>query len=100
MIIRGTTPNMTFKLPFNADMLDTGYVVIQQNKQTVIEKKLIECECGETTVTAKLTQEETLKLTTKVNAVINIVVKTLGGERVESLPIYERVEETSKNEVI
>lgn len=79
MIIRGTTPTMTFNLPFNADMLDTGYVVIRQNKQTVVEKKLEECECGGTTVSAKFTQVETLKLTTEVNAEINLVIKTLEG---------------------
>ena len=81
-------------------MIATGFVVIQQENIAVVEKELSDCECGGRTVTAKLTQEDTLKLSSEVNAEINLVVKTLGGDRLESKSFFERVEDTSKDGVI
>lgn len=100
MITRGTTPTMTFGLPFETDVLATGYVTVQQNDVTVIEKPLTACDCDGMTLSAKLTQEETLRLAAGVNAKIRIVAVTGGGDRFESRPIYETVEETSKDGVI
>ena len=100
MIIRGTTPTMTFGLPVDMETLDIGYVIIQQNGETVIEKKTTECECGNGVVSAKFTQEETLKLSSEHKAEINLVLKTLGGDRLESNTIFETVGDTSKEGVI
>lgn len=99
-IIRGTTPTVTFGLPFEANMIATGFVTVQQMGVTVIEKPLESCECDGRTIAAKFTQEDTLKLEADCNAEIRIVVKTLGGERLESNPIYEKVYDTSKDGVI
>lgn len=101
MIIRGTTPTLRFGLPFDADMIANGFVVIQQEEVTVVEKELSDCECGGKTVSAKLTQEDTLKLSSDMNAEISIVVKTTDGERLETrTPFVERVVDTVKGEVI
>ncbi len=100
MIIRGTTPNMTFVLPFDAEMVAVGYVTVQQNDTTIIEKQLSDCVCGVRTVSAKLAQEDTLKLSSDINAEIRLVVKTLDGDRFESAKIIERVTNTSKEGVI
>lgn len=100
MIIRGTTPTLNFGLPFEVDMIEIGYVTVQQMDTTVIEKPLSDCECAERVLSAKLTQEETLRLQADYNAEIRIVAKTKGSERLESLPIFERVQDTSKDEVI
>lgn len=100
MIIRGTTPTMTFGLPFEADMLATGFVIIKQGNATVIEKELSDCKCGGRTVSARFSQEETLSLSADSNAEINIVVKTVDGERLESDPVFDRVKDTSKEGVI
>ena len=100
MIIRGTTPTMTFGLPLETDLFALGYVTIQQDGETVIEKELSNCECDGKTVSAKFTQEETLRLTADKTVEIRLVVKTLGGDRLESKPILDKVFETSKNEVI
>lgn len=91
---------MTFGLPFAADMIATGYVIVQQNKVTAIEKPLSACDCEGRSLSAKFAQEETLKLSADSNAEIRIVVKTVGGDRLESKPIYERVEDTAKDGVI
>lgn len=100
MIVRGTTPTLTFGLPFNADLIATGFVVIQQEDNVIVEKELSECECGGRTVSAKFTQEDTLKLSSGSKAEINLVIKTLGGDRLESVSIFDRVEDTSKDGVI
>ena len=100
MIIRGTTPTMKFGLPLEVGMIETGFVTVQQNDVTVVEKPLSTCNCDGRFVSAKFTQEETLKLSTAYNAEIRLVVKTLGADRLESNPIFERVEETSKDGVI
>lgn len=100
MIIRGTTPTMTFALPFDTAMIALGYVTVQQNGITVFEKPVSACECDGSTLSAKLAQEDTLKLASDSNAEIRLVVKTLGGERLESFKIIERVTDTSKEGVI
>lgn len=100
MIIRGTTPTLEFGLPFDTEMIDIGYVTVQQNKTTIIEKPLSICECEGNVLSAKLTQEDTLKLSSFSNAEIRLVVKTIGGERIESFEIIKRVKDTSKEGVI
>lgn len=101
MIIRGTTPTLTFGVPFDTEMVDVGYVVVQQNKKTVIEKPTTACNCEGNTISAKLTQEETLCLASGTDAEISVVVKTLGGERLESRrPIVVPVADTTKEGVI
>ena len=100
MIIRGTTPTIKFGLPFDSGLLETGFVIVKQNDVTVIEKELSDCECGGKTLSAKLTQEDTLNLSSDLNAEINIVVKTQGGDRLESNTIIQRVKDTSKEGVI
>lgn len=100
MIIRGTTPTMTFELPIETNIIATGFVVIKQNGVAMIEKEFSDCQCGEKMVSAKFTQEETLKLSAGKKAEINLVVKTLGGDRLESKSFFENVADTSKEGVI
>ncbi len=91
---------MTFGLPFDTEMIDVGYVTVQQNKTTIIEKPLSTCECEGSVLSAKFTQEDTLKLSSFSNAEIRLVVKFMGGDRIESFEIIERVKDTSKEGVI
>ena len=100
MIIGGTTPTLEFGLPFEADMLAASFVTIQQNQTTIFEKPLEACEYEGRTLKAKLTQEETLMLSCDSKAEIRLVVKTLGGDRLETHPIVESVINTSKEGVI
>jgi hypothetical protein len=91
---------MTFGLPMEDELLATGFVIVLQNDVTVIEKPLSACDCEGRFLSAKLTQEETLSLSADINAEIRIVVKTSGGDRLESKPIFERVVDTAKDGVI
>ena len=101
IIIRGTTPTLTFNLPFEVSTLEMGFIVIQQGGSTVIEKEFSDCVCSGTSVAAQFTQNETLKLCSHCNAEVSLVVKTLVGERLETEnPIEVVVYNTSKDGVI
>ena len=100
MIIRGTTPKMSFGLPFETSAVAIGFVVIRQGKVPVVEKEFTKCKCNGNTVTAEFTQEDTLSLSADKKAEINLVVRLLNGERHESFSIFESVEDTSKEGII
>jgi hypothetical protein len=99
-IVRGTTPPIIYTLPFPVDGIDVGFLVVKQGQIVVIERSLSECICEGNTVTAKLTQEETLALESNCNAEIRLVVKTVDGDRLETIGDIVVVSDTSKNEVI
>ena len=100
MIIRGTTPKISFKLPFPTAQLEGGFVTVQQNERTIFEKPLSACDCDGKKVTARFEQEETLKLMSGILAEIRLVVKSFAGERLETKPVVKRVINTSKEGVI
>lgn len=99
-IIRGTTPTLSFGLPFSTDLLSTGFVILKQGNGISIEKNLSVCSCEGNTLTAKFTQEDTLALEVGIHAKARLVVKTSGGDRLESKDFVVRVGETHKGEVI
>lgn len=99
-IVRGTTPPIIYTLPFPVDGIDVGFLVVKQGQIVVIERNLSECICEGNTVTAKLTQAETLALESNCNAEIRLVVKTVDGDRLETIGDIVVVSDTSKNEVI
>lgn len=101
MLIRGTTPRMSFGLPFECDQIDTGYVIVKQNDIAVIEKPVEDCDRDEKTLWAKFSQEETLSLVAGTEAKISIVIKTAGGDRFENrYPFVVSVQDTAKDGVI
>lgn len=100
VIIRGTTPTMSFGLKFDTDQIDVGYVTVQQGGITVFEKPTSACNCAGRTVSARFEQEDTLALSAGINAEIRLVVKTVDGERLETKPVIKRVVNTSKEGVI
>lgn len=99
-IVRGTTPTLSFGLPFSTDLLATGFVTVKQREEVVIEKELSACDCSGNVLTARLTQEDTLALELGSFVNIRLVVKTTGGDRLETKDITARVSDTHKDEVI
>jgi hypothetical protein len=99
-IVRGTTPPIIYTLPFQVDGIDVGFLVVKQGQIVVIERSLSECICEGNTVTAKLTQEETLALESNCNADVRLVVKTYDGNRLETVDSVLAVSDTHKDEVI
>lgn len=59
---RGTTPTLTFGLPFSPELLAVAYITFAQQEETVLEKTLQDCEQGENSLKLTLSQEDTLKL--------------------------------------
>jgi hypothetical protein len=62
-MIKGTTPTLQFNLPIETSTLKAAEVMVRyvdNNKEVTITRTLDECEVAEKTLTARLTQEETL----------------------------------------
>lgn len=78
-MIRGTTPTLEFELPFPADRLSEVWMTIAQNKKVIIDKPRQELELNGNTIIARLTQEETLKLSDSTVSEIQLRVKPIEG---------------------
>lgn len=83
-MIRGTTPTLTFTLPFPVNTLAEAYITFTQRKEIVLEKSLTECSQNEDCLSVTLTQEETLGLQCHCETEIQLRVKTLQGEALAS----------------
>lgn len=83
-MIRGTTPTLEFVLPFDTSLLDTAYITLSQNDAVVVEKKMTECNCNKRVLSARLKQEETLKLNCDCKVEVQLRVKTLEGDSLAS----------------
>jgi hypothetical protein len=99
-IVRGTTQEITYVLPFSFDVVDVAFITVKQGHNVVIERDKSTFVCNGKTVSVKLTQEETLALESDCNAEIRLIVKTVGGDRLETRGDIVAVSDTSKNEVI
>jgi hypothetical protein len=99
-MIRGTTPTLSFKLPFEISLLEVLYISMSQNGNVVIEKEISDCSIDGNTLAIKLTQEDTLKFLYGSNVKIQIRAKTKEGEAIASNIITTSVENILKNGVI
>lgn len=59
---RGTTPTLTFGLPFPPSSLAVAYITFAQQGETVLEKTLDDCEQEDNYLKLALSQEDTLRL--------------------------------------
>lgn len=78
-MIKGTTPTLVFNLPISTDTIKSAEVMVQyvdNNKEITIIKRLDECETTENTITARLTQEETLQIPAPSTVSIQLRVLT------------------------
>lgn len=78
-MIQGTTPSLHFNLPFSATLIKSAEITLQYtdaNKSFLIVKTLEDCELGETSISARLTQEETLQLPAPAIARVQLRVIT------------------------
>lgn len=99
-MIRGTTPKMDFVLPFDVDSIAESYITFVQNNNIVFDKSFSECESHENTLTLRLTQEETLKLSDGNAVEIQIRVRTKSGEAMASNIIRVNTERILRDGVI
>lgn len=80
----GTTPTHTFTFPFDTSLIDELKITYAQNKKTVLEKYLADCEVGETSVSVFLTQKETFLFAEGVNVEVQARVLTTEGDALAS----------------
>lgn len=76
-MIRGTTPTLFFNLPFQASLIKSAEIILKYNdvnKEVIIEKNLPDCVLGESSISATLTQEETLSLPAPTSVLVQLRV--------------------------
>lgn len=59
---RGTTPILTFDVPFAVDNVKALNIAFSQCGEVILEKELADCVIQETSLAVKLSQADTLKL--------------------------------------
>lgn len=110
MIVRGSTQEHIFILPFYLDMIEELFVTYSQNGKKVLEKKLSDGRLSTTnnSYIVTLSQEDTLSFTPsfltnpqKVNLVVmQLRVKLVDGRVLASDIIKEKVYDVLKEGVI
>lgn len=102
-MIKGTTPTLHFNLPIDTAIIKAAEIVLQyvDNAKTVtIERTLEECEVGEKSIAAVLTQEETLALPAPSIAKVQLRILTKDDTSLATLPFEVTVKELLKESVI
>jgi ABC-type uncharacterized transport system auxiliary subunit len=99
-IYQGSTPTNEFSVPFPAEVIDKVIVTYEQNDAVVLEKHTKDLKIADYSVTAKLTQEETMRFESGKIVVIQIKVKTTDGEVIPSDKIYANGYEVLNKEVL
>lgn len=83
-VIRGTTPTLSFKIPFGTELLAEGYITLAQNNEEVLSKQLCDCNLKDDIISVRLTQTETLELNSDCTTQIQLRVRTVEGEALAS----------------
>lgn len=96
-MIRGTTPTITFTLPFDTNTLDAVWITFSQNDEEVFTLDNSEFLLNGNTITVNLTQKHTLQLTSRGKVEIQIRCKTIHGQAIASKPITTWVERILKD---
>lgn len=99
-MIRGTTPTLEFTLPFDVSTLMLAYITFSQSGAEKVEKTLDDCEKNGNKLIVKLTQEDTLALSSGDHTEIQIRAKTFDGEAIASNIIRDRTDRILKDGVI
>lgn len=97
---RGTTPTLTFTLPFSTEGMDVLNLAFSQNNKIVFQKTLKDVTLDGYSVYLTLTQEETLKLSSRQGS-LDIQMRCGYGEtRLASNIITVEVEKLLKDGAI
>lgn len=84
-MIRGTTPKHYFTAPCDGKTISKVNVLYGQNDVLLFKKKTSDCTIYGSTITVKLTREESLKFNHKKPAQVQVVIETISGDILESL---------------
>lgn len=98
-MIRGTTPLNIFNVDVDLTTAEVIYITYKQNNNVVIEKSIEDIAVTDKTLTVRLTQEETLKLTERA-VEIQIRARFADGTAIASNIIKTTASEILKDGVI
>ena len=82
--MRGTTPTHTFELPFETALIKSVRITYAHNKKPVLVKKTEQCVMEGSTVSVKLTQEDTLLFENNWLVEIQLQILTKDGDALRS----------------
>lgn len=99
-MIRGTTPTICFKLPFDNEQIAECWLTISQRGQEVLTKEKGDITYDGEKYSVKLTQEDTLMLDDDQYAEIQLRIRTASGDAIASRVKQIAVEEILKDGVI
>lgn len=99
-MIRGTTPQHTFLMPFNTDLIKVIHIIYMQNDVTVLKKTNSDITLSGSNASVKLTQEDTLMFSSDSFVDIQIRVLTNGNDALASNIITIRCERLLSDEVL
>ena len=100
-MIRGTTPTLSFKLPFQVSELAEYWITISQRYENlIINKTSADCTASGDTITVTLSQNDTLKLIGDKPVYLQIRALTTDDEAIASKMWTCPVEDILKEGVI
>ena len=102
-MIRGTTPTLLYNLPFSASLIKSAEITIKyvdNFKKVLILKTLEDCELGETTISTRLTQEETLQFPAPASVLVQLRILTTDDTALATEPKSVKVKKLLAGDVI
>ena len=99
-MIRGTTPTHNFDLSIDTDIIDKIRIIYAQNDKVLFVKERADCKFDGSTVTVKLTQEETLLFDWTKSVQIQIRVLTAAGDAMATTVESVSIEKCLESEVL
>ena len=86
-MFRGTTPTLRFRIPFDTSAINVMYITIAQNGEIVLDKEKDDCVLEGETITLRLTQADTLRLTEEYPVEIQMRCRLHDGNALASRTI-------------
>lgn len=85
-MIRGTTPTIKFKTPYDASLVSGGFITFSQRGSVVIDKSFDEdsVTVSDNSIQVELTQKDTLSLTTVDTCKVQVRLILVSGKRAAS----------------
>ena len=101
-MIRGTTPTITLKLPTTVSVgtISSATITIEQSGKCVVKKNTFSKNVGTNSVSVTLTQEESLSLSARNKALVQLKAKLDDGTVVSHLPMPMVVTDIQDEEVL
>ena len=102
-MIKGTTPTLHYKLPFESSYIKTAEIVVMyvdNNKEVLIVRGFEDCTLGDQSIETVLTQEETLQLPAPSTVEVQLRVVTTDDTIMATEPTRVTVKRLLKEDVI